>query len=74
MKSCHAEEVTVWKDTSRDNTDGLIKDMKVAKAKAAKMSVDQNLILVRYEEHVRGLQDMVNLNEEHKLTFIDAMA
>lgn len=73
VKKRHAEELTVWKATHREKADSLINDVNIAKVEAFNMSVDRNLILARYEEHVQTLQDMVNLKVERKLTFTDTM-
>lgn len=38
------------------------------------MSVETNLTLARFEEHIRSLQTLVNANVDRKVTFTGAMA
>lgn len=52
----------------------LINDVKIAKADSVEMSVERNLILARFEEHVRSLQTQVKANVDRKATFTDTMA
>lgn len=74
FKQCRAEEVKVWKDTSLENADRLIYDVKVAKVDIVKMSVECNLILARFEEHVCAQQAPVHANVERKASLTGAMA
>lgn len=74
VKQRHAEKVSVWKDTSRKNADGLIDTVKVAKGDSVKMSVEQNLTFARFEKHICAQQTWVNANVEQKMTLADAMA
>lgn len=66
----HFKEVSVWKN-SAENTDSLINDVKVVKADCVKMSMERNL---RFEEHVRTPQALVNANVEGKVKLTDFMA
>lgn len=73
-KERHAEEVSDWKETSRKNANCLIINVNVAKTHSAKMSVELNLILVRFEKHDSALQTLVNANMERKVMSVDTMA
>lgn len=42
VKQRHAEEFRVWKETSAENADSLISNIKVVKADCVKMSVEIN--------------------------------
>lgn len=55
VKKRYAEEICVWKETSAENSDYLINDVKVAKVGSVKMSVERNSIFTRFEEHVLAL-------------------
>lgn len=70
----HAEEVSVWKEPSRENAHCLANTMKDAKADIVKIYVERNLNLARFEKHVRAVQTLVDANVERKVTFTDAMA
>lgn len=61
-KQRHTDEISVWKETSAENADSVINNGKVAKADSIKMSVNRNLILDRFEEHVRALQALIDAN------------
>lgn len=63
----------VYKKTSQDNTDSLIDDLKVAKADSVKMSIERNLILAHFWEHICTLQTPANANVEWKMTLTDVM-
>lgn len=74
IKRRHAEHFPVWKETSRDNLDSLINDVKVAKAGSVKMSVEPILIIARFKEHVRAVQTPFNANVEQNVKFTGSMA
>lgn len=46
VKTRHAKEAGVWKETSAENAKNLINDVRIAKVDSIKMSVKRNLILV----------------------------
>lgn len=73
VKQHHAEEVSVWKDTSRKNADSFISDVEVGRAGSVKISVERNFCLPLMEGHVRGLHILVNPNVEQKITLTEAM-
>lgn len=73
-KQRQAGDVSVWKKTSVENADFQNNNVKVARADSVRMSVDMNLISACFEEHVRALQALVNLNVERKVTFTGGMA
>lgn len=68
VKQRHAEEVYVRNKTSRQNTDSLISDVKVLKARSEKKFVERNLIQARVERHFRALHTLVNADVERKRT------
>lgn len=74
VRKRHAEEIGAWKENSAENADSLNSDLKVANADSAKKSGKRNLILSRFEEHVRALHALVNDNLKRKVTLIDVMA
>lgn len=63
---CYAEEIGVWNDTSAEHANSLFIDVRVAKADSVKKSVERYLILACFEEQVRTLQALVNVNVEPK--------
>lgn len=55
VKEGHAEEVSFWKETSAEKVNSLINDVNVENADSVKMSVERNLVLVRFGDHVCAL-------------------
>lgn len=74
FKQRRAEKISVWKETFQENVDDSIIDVKVSKADSVKLSVEENLIVVRLKEHLRVLETLLNGNMERKATLADAMA
>lgn len=74
VKQHHAAEIRSWKKTSAEKADSLIKDVKVVKVDSVKTSVERNLILARFEKHVRALLELVTANVERKIILMDAVA
>lgn len=50
------------------NANSLINYVRVAKAEGFKMSVERNLFLTRFEEHITALQALINANVKWKVT------
>lgn len=73
FKQRNAREISVWKKTSTESTDNLIKDEKVAKADSIRMTVEKSLILACFKELVSALQALVNANVKRKVTIKEAM-
>lgn len=69
-----AELVSFRKRTSADSADSHVNDEKVAKVDIKKMSVERNLILPCFGDHVRALQALVNVSIERSGTITDAVA
>lgn len=74
VTECHAEKVSVWKETSAENVNSLNYSVKIAKVDSIKMFVERNMILARSDKHVRALQTLVNPNVKRKVTLKGAMA
>lgn len=70
----HAEEFSVWRETSDEKADGAINYVKGAKADSVQMSVEKNLMLDHYAERVRAVQILINANVQRKVTLTDVMA
>lgn len=73
MLNSVSEEITGWKDTSRENADSSMNDRRVGKTGSNKMFVEWNITLAHFKEHVRGLRTMVNTNVKQKVTSAKAM-
>lgn len=60
-------------ETSQENADSLINDIKVGKTDIIKITVERDMILARVEKHVRALQTLVSANVEQKEKLTDIM-
>lgn len=74
VKWRHMEKLNVWKETSTENTESYIMDVKVAYADSIKMSVKWNLVFARFDDHARALQSIISEDLEQEATSIETMA
>lgn len=74
VKKRPSEEVSVWWETSRENTDGLITDMKSAIAHTVRMSMERDLALVRCKEHFCAPETLVDANVKRIVSLTDSFA
>lgn len=70
----HAEKVGVPMDTSAENTDIVINNIKVFKADSVKMFLKCVLILACFEEQVCSQQASINANVERKKTITNVVS
>lgn len=70
----HAEKVSVWNEISRENKDNRNSDVKVVKADRVMTSLERDLILSSFNDHVRALQILFDANLKRKMTFANAVS
>lgn len=72
IKQHNNEGAEFWKEFSWKNADILINDVKVTKVDSAKMYVDRNFILTRFNEHLLLPQTVVDANVERMVTLSES--
>lgn len=58
VKRRHAENVSVWNETSGENVGSLISGVKLPGPNSIKMSLEQNVILTHLKEHLCALRTL----------------
>lgn len=59
VRQRHAEEVRVCNETSAENVESLINDVEVVKSVSVRVSLERNLVVDCFEEHVCALLALV---------------